>query len=112
MVNIKQDKRGFELAISTLIILVLGILVLIALSLAFTGGFDRFMDTITGYQASGVDFAVSQCDNACSAGQEFTFCCTEREVDFTGDGEKETITCKELIERELVECDIDCEGVC
>ena len=38
----KADKRGFELAISTLVVIVLGMLVLLALVLALTGGFGKF----------------------------------------------------------------------
>lgn len=99
-----KNKKGFELAISTLILIVLGILVLIALILAFTGGWQKFLNTIKGYSGSEIDSVVKICQNQCSMEQSYSFCCEDKQLK----GEK--IKC--LDDRLDVECEINCENVC
>lgn len=103
-----KNKRGFELAISTLVVIILAVLVLIALSLAFTGGFQKFWNIIKGYSGSEIDAVEKQCQTACDLENAQDFCCREREVDF-GNG-KEKTTC--LDERLNIDCDINCENIC
>ena len=99
-----MNKKGFQLAISTLVILVLAVVVMIGLILAFTGGFERFMDSIRGYSGSDVDGVSKVCQTQCNLDQINSFCCEEKKLG------REEVTC--LDEVLYVECDIDCEGVC
>ncbi len=101
-----MNKKGFQLAISTLIVIILGLLILIALSLAFTTGFEGFMNRLRGFQGSEIDNAVNECKTACTMKNEHDFCCKERIV------EDEKVTCKDLVEQGKIECDIDCANMC
>jgi len=94
------------MAISTIILIVLGILVLIALVVALIGGFDKFKSTTDPYLDTIEAIAVKQaCDLACENSISKTFCCTEQDLN----GEK--VTCSD--QRLGVECPaINCEGVC
>jgi len=93
-----------QLAINTLVIIILALLVLLALSLAFTGAFKKFMERIRGYSGSEIDSLSNICQSQCIQGNEYSFCCEEKKLG------KEKITCED--ERLNVECEINCERVC
>ena len=93
-----------QLTIGTLVMLVLAMLVLIALILAFTMGWERFLGTIRGYFGSEIDNLNKLCQNQCNLNQEHSFCCEDKEL------EGEMITC--LDERLNFECNMDCTGIC
>ena len=99
-----MDKRGFELAISSLILIVLGVLVLIALIVSFTVGWGRFIEIIIGYSGSEVDNLSKLCQSQCDLEKKYSFCCEEKTLG------KEGVTC--LDNRLYVECNINCEEVC
>ena len=99
-----MNKRAFQLAVSTMILLVLGVLILLGLVLALTGSFERLRDAIRGYSGSDIDNLNKLCQSQCNLDNSYGFCCEERDL---GD---EKITC--LDDRLAVSCDIDCEGVC
>ena len=99
-----MNKRGFQLAISTIILLILGILVLISLILIVTGQFEAFLDVIRNYGGSDIDNLNKLCQSQCDLKQEYDFCCGEKVI------KKEEITC--LDDRLSVDCGIDCAGVC
>lgn len=103
-IQILNSKRSFEMAITTLIVIVLGILVLIALALALTGGFDNLMRAIRGYSGTDADNLVSICQSQCDLSQENSFCCEEKLLG------KEKTNCQD--ERLKIDCSLDCEGVC
>jgi len=102
--QILNSKRSFELAINTLVIIALALLVLLALSLAFTGSFKKFWQTIKGYSGSEIDSLSKICQSQCVQGNKYSFCCEKKILG------KEEITC--LDERLDVDCEINCEGVC
>jgi hypothetical protein len=103
-----MNKRGFELAVRTLVIIVLALLILLALSLAFTSSFKRFWQEIKGYFTSDVEAVIKSCQNSCVMENKYDFCCLKRKVNFNESREK--ITC--LDERLKIKCDIDCREVC
>ena len=103
-IQILNSKRSFELAINTLVIIILAMLVLLALSLAFTGGFKNFWEKIKGYSGNDIDNIGKICKSQCDLGNINSFCCENKTLD------KEEITC--LDKRLKVDCDINCEGVC
>ena len=99
-----KNKRGLQLAISTIILLIIGILILIALVLVFTGTWQKFQDAIRGYSGSEIDNLNKLCQAQCDLGNKHSFCCEEKLLE----GQK--ITC--LDENLDLECNINCEGVC
>jgi hypothetical protein len=96
------NKKGFELTISTLILIVLGVIVLVALVIALTGGLDRlntstepFLDT-----AEGVGIRAA-CKEACNLENKLVYCCE------TYDFKDETISCQDS--RLDIDCTLECE---
>ena len=102
-----KDKRGAELTIGTLIIIILGIVVLVFLILGFTLGWENLFGKLTEWLGGGksnIDDIAFGCNTACQSAQKFAFCDQERELKgadgkaiFTGSG----ITCANLAESGL-----------
>ena len=95
------NKKALELAISTLILLILGILVLIGLIYFVTDGFktlksstEPFLDTT---QASSIKTA---CQFACDSADRLTFCCSNFTI------QKEEIKCTDS--RLEIQCNLNC----
>ena len=105
-----KRKGGFNLAISTLVILVLAVVVMIALILSFTGGWKRFITTTESYSGSDIDNLNKICQSHCDFKNTYSFCCDEWDIEFNKEIGKEKVTCED--ERLKVDCNIDCEGVC
>jgi hypothetical protein len=77
-----MNKKAFELTISTLILIILGVLVLIAIIMVVTGGFERFKGTTDAFTDSQEAAAVKQnCLNACQQESRIIYCCSEYEID-------------------------------
>jgi len=74
------NKRGFELAFSTLIYIVLGLLVLAIMIFIVTGGFKKFQDYLNNVSPSDVQSVKSACKVACEGFQDYDFCTRAREV--------------------------------
>lgn len=111
----KQDKRGVEINVSTIIIVILAVLVLVILALYFTGGMKTLFSQITGiggsYSATDIENAQNVCALRCTANDVNYFCTHEfniREVDKNGQitGESETFFCysDEIGAEKLAEC--------
>lgn len=100
----RRNKQGFELAISTLVVIVISLLVLAALIIAFTTGFESFWSKIKGYFGSDIDNANKMCQSQCLLDNKESFCCGEKMIN------GENTTC--LDERLKTECSVNCEGVC
>jgi hypothetical protein len=109
----KSDKRGIEISISLIILIVLGVIVLIGLLILInsqTGFFTDILDNFRG--KSNVDAVVLACNNAVDSEGFYTYCCEKREV-VLNKKEKYELTCDELREEGFgrgVEV-LDCEGV-
>ncbi len=97
------NKKGFEMAITTLVAIALGVMVLIALALAFTGGFEKFWNMIKGYSPSDIDAANNLCETQCNLGNGHDFCCEDKQLG------KLKVKC--LDERLDFICKLDCLNV-
>ena len=77
-----MNKKGFEMAISTIIIIVLSIVVLIGLILFLSKGFGWFNSGVKPI-ANTVGFSAVReaCNIACNAENSFVFCCETFSVD-------------------------------
>ena len=93
------------MAVSTIVIIILSILVLIALIFIFnqqTRFFSDFINNIIG--KTNVDSIVTACNSLASSNYFYEYCCVEKEVRYKKDKElvKEEMTCKELADKEIV----------
>ncbi|MEK6858696.1 MAG: hypothetical protein AABX53_02150 [Nanoarchaeota archaeon] len=71
------SRRGIELAVSTLVVLVIAILLLIGLAFFLTGGFARLKDTTKPFTDTTESTAIREaCRLACTAENYPSFCCT------------------------------------
>lgn len=83
-----MNRKAFELAISTLILLILGVALLIAVIYALTGGFEKLNSATEPFTDTSQVTAVKQtCENACQNNIKMIYCCSEYEID------KEKIKC-------------------
>jgi len=99
----QQIIKGIQLAISTLVLLVLGVLVLIGLIFMLTGGFKNFQKTtqplLEGTQAAAIK---ESCNIACASENKLTYCCEE--FDFQG----QILKCEDS--KLEADCSLSCEG--
>lgn len=99
-----MNKKGIEMAVSTLIIIVLSVLVLIALVIILnrqTGFFSDILNNIQG--KSNVDSLVTACNSLVTRQAGYDYCCVKRDVDLgKGNKEKLNLTCNELREKEFI----------
>jgi hypothetical protein len=117
MIKRGMDKKGFELAINTVIAMILAIVLLAFLVVFFTMGSQNFLDTVKGFFShSNVDSVVNSCNIFASSNFQYKFCCEKQKVKYY-DNEKKAegeFTCNQLINRSFVSGElgtIDCSGV-
>jgi|SRR3989344_4149713 len=99
-----MNKRGLELAIGTLVVIILGVLVLIAILIIWnyqTGIFSDFLRNISG--KTNVDSLVTGCNSLVTQQAVYEYCCIKKDVKYEQNGEikKEKLTCSELREKEF-----------
>ncbi len=95
-----KNKKGVELAISTIILLILGILVLIGLVSILVMGWGNFKMYMGAILGSDTAQAQKLCKIQCSLDNNYDYCCEEKAV------KKETYTCKDEILKG--DCSMDC----
>ncbi|MEK6858695.1 MAG: hypothetical protein AABX53_02145 [Nanoarchaeota archaeon] len=78
------SKRGQEMSISTLVLIVLAIIVLVLVVIGFTGGWSNLWDRISnlGGGKENVQLVVQACGIACSSDSQYDYCSRLREVNF------------------------------
>ena len=126
-----MNKKGAEMTISTLVIIVLAIIVLVVLALGFGAGWTNLWSKISGYFTPvNVDTIKQACNYACTTQAKNDYCCLKRDlIVLDKDGKKDTKTyakdnaktCFQLENSGLgfESCDLKCvevecltEGVC
>lgn len=111
-------RKGMEMAISTLVVIVLAVLVLIGLLVIWnqqTGIFSDFLSDIAG--KTNVDNLVIACNSLVTQQAIYDYCCVEKEVKYKAEGKikEEKMTCKELAEKSFTGERINklnCGGAC
>jgi len=88
-----QNKKAQELSVTTIILIVLGLVVLVILILGFTMGWDNIKEWIS--PLNNVGTLVNQCKIACSTDQNYDYCYLRREVK-TKEETSENVTCYSL----------------
>ena len=88
------DKRGQELSVGTLILIVLGVVVLILLIMGFSMGWSTLWEKINIFTGGGssVDSVVEACKISAASGSLYSFCVDLKEVKIAG--KKQYITCQ------------------
>ncbi|MFZ1970764.1 MAG: hypothetical protein WAU65_01120 [Candidatus Nanoarchaeia archaeon] len=66
-----MDERGQGMSISTIILLILGIVVLVVLIIGFTIGWSKILPFVS---SDNVNTIVNQCQSACSSQSVYDFC--------------------------------------
>ncbi|MFH1500329.1 MAG: hypothetical protein ABIE22_00080 [archaeon] len=103
-----MNKRGAELTIGTLVVIVLAIIVLVVIALGFGTGWASLWSKISGYFSPvNVDATKQACAYACTTDATYDYCCRVREVKFTSDGDKVGMTCTDS-RINPADCDITC----
>ncbi len=98
-----MNSKAMEMAISTLILIVIGILVLIGLTYALTGGFKSFTASSKPFMDTSKSTSIKQaCSIACENNDKITFCCGNYTID------SKDIKCSDS--RLEVSCGIDCKN--
>ncbi|MDO8459814.1 MAG: hypothetical protein Q7S74_01770 [Nanoarchaeota archaeon] len=97
-----MNSKAFELAISALVVIILGILVLIALAFSLTNGFKSFKSTSQPYFDTTESTSLKQaCQLACDNQDSLTFCCKNYTL------EKQETKCSD--KRLGINCNLNCE---
>jgi len=107
-----KNKKGAEMTIGTLVIIVLAVLVLALLAFGFGTGWGNLWDKIKAYTAGGVnvDSVKQACLVACTTQRTYEYCCVQRDVRFETGKPAERMTCNDTRLR-TTECNLDCSLV-
>ncbi len=111
---VARGKRGMEMTISTIIIIILSLFVLAGMLFMFTAAGKNFRQIIGNYFAvSNVDSIVSGCNNLALQGASFEYCCVNKTVTISSN-EQYTMSCA-AVAAEVWGSRInalECAGVC
>lgn len=70
-----KGKKGAEMTVGTIIIIVLALIVLVVLVVGFTGGWTNLWSRVTSFfGGANVDSVVQACQVACTTEQKYEFC--------------------------------------
>lgn len=78
-----RDKKGAELTVTTIILIVLGVLVLVFLIIGFSIGWSKIFPYIS--PSNNVDDILRQCQSACNGQSKYNFCTSIRSVQTDSD---------------------------
>ncbi len=109
-----KNKRGLEIAINTVIILVLSILVLAFLILFFSEAGKSFIEKIRGYDSySNVDSAIDNCNLYVDTDAKYNYCCEKKNIKyFQGEFKsEEKLNCLEISDKFGGVEGMDCGGI-
>jgi len=92
-----MNKKGAEMTIGTIVIIVLALVVLVVLIIGFTRGWDSFMDIFNG-GGENVDSVVRNCAQACLTTGTHSYCESIKTLKFKIGDKKHTVklTCNQL----------------
>ncbi|MCR4323863.1 MAG: hypothetical protein NUV37_02755 [Nanoarchaeota archaeon] len=84
----EMNKRGQGMSITTIILIVIGIVVLVILIWGFSTGWNNLWDKVSGRtSSSNVDDVVAGCKVACDTGARDDFCNAGRTIKFGAERE-------------------------
>jgi hypothetical protein len=92
------NKKGQGMSISTIILLILGLVILVVLILGFVIGWNKLAPWIGG--KNNLDSIKNACSSACSTASQYEFCAVKRDVK-DGTNDKFQATCNDLATKQL-----------
>jgi len=110
MRSLKKDKRGIQLTLETILLLILMVAAVIMLSLFFTQSSNKFFGKIKAYFVhTNVDSIIGGCNVLSSTEASYAFCCEKKDVKYymidEGGRQIKTegdFTCGELVEESFI----------
>jgi hypothetical protein len=87
-----MNKKGQELTLGTIILIVLGVVVLVFLIYGFSTGWTNLWDKL-GISKSNVDEVVRDCGSYCTLEKQHSFCTEKRTIKY---GSPVTVDGKEI----------------
>ena len=87
---VTKNTKGQGLSTSTIILLVLGLIVLVALIWGFATGWSAFRNLVN---PTNVDTVIQDCNNACSVQSQYSYCLAERTLNVNEDNLKVKSSC-------------------
>jgi len=80
--KVLMSKKAAELAVGTIVIIILALIVLVVLTMGFTMGWTQLWDKMIGFSGGedNVQTIVQQCSIACTAGSQYDYCTKTQEV--------------------------------
>ncbi len=114
--NFINDKKGSEMTIGTLVIIILAVIVLVVLAIGFTTGWENLWGTFIGFTGGqeNVDDTIRDCRVACTQGKVYEYCNMDRELvyeDDEGELQSEDVTCQGLEEEENYDLTDDVKNI-
>ena len=103
-----ENKKAQGMSVTTIILIVLGLIVLVILILGFSLGWANLKEYIA--PSSNVDSIVQQCSIACSTNQKYAFCTEKRDLK-SKEGNLLEVTCNGLSLKESVYGVSECGAV-
>ena len=105
----RMNKRGQDLSIGTLILIVLGIVVLVLLILGFSIGWGNLWEKINIFKGgSSIADVITACKLAIASGNSYDFCQDFKEIKV--DGKKQYANCQDArIESGLEGSKLNCQ---
>ena len=94
-----MNKKGAEMTVGTIIIIVLALIVLVILVYGFSTGWTNLWEKVTGFGGGeiNVQSAVQSCQLACTTGSTYDWCTKKRDIVFEDDSANAPYTCNELV---------------
>lgn len=77
--NFLNNKRGQGMSTNTIVLLILGLIVLVALIWGFATGWSSFQGVMN---PTNVGDIVEECNSVCGINEEFTYCNADKELRF------------------------------
>jgi len=97
------QKKGVQLAVSTIVLIILGILVLIGLIFLLATQTSFFSDVLSNFRSeNNIDDVVTSCNLLAGSESLFAYCCEEKIVKL-GRGEDDmAATCSDLVDEDFI----------
>jgi hypothetical protein len=97
MRKLGDDKGGQNMSLTTILLIVLGLVVVIFLIFGFSTGWSNLWDKFTAYGGgkTNVDTITQACALACNTNSDYGFCQQNRLITFD-DGDQERGSCSQL----------------
>ncbi|MCR4285134.1 MAG: hypothetical protein NUV97_03780 [archaeon] len=90
-----MNKRGLEMAVKTVILMILGILILVGTIYMVTVQGNMFREKTAGTK-SNVDVVVDSCNTLASTESYYAYCCEKRTVIFGSGVADAELNCEEV----------------